>query len=237
MKNENYDIDETLKQYFRTLKDFKPLSKKEEHELISKYKYANDIGARNRVINSNLRYACKLASSFRNYGVSYSDLISEANNGLIEAIDKFDLSRDVKLISYSKWWIIQKMQLAIERKKRMPESDIPEHEEAPIVDDDTMTANESKKGTIDDAFLIDTEVEEEKNEEKEFVSEIMKCLNKRETDMVRMYFGMNGEQEKTLEEIGRKYNLTKERVRQIIESSFTKMRSMSMLVDSKYLSR
>ena len=237
MKNENYDIDETLKYYFTTLKDFKPLTKKEEHELIWRYKNFNDLNARNKVINSNLRYACKLASSFRNYGVSYSDLISEANGGLLEALDKFDLSRDVKLISYSKWWILQKMQKAIEKKKRMPESEIPEYEEAPILDDDAPTANEKKKGTIDDAFMIDTEIEEEKREEMDFVEEIMKCLSAREADMVNMYFGRFGYDEKTLEEIGKKYKLTKERVRQIIGGAFTKLRSKSMLVDSKFLSR
>ena len=71
----------------------------------------------------------------------------------------------------------------------------------------------------------------------DFVEEIMKCLSAREADMVNMYFGRFGYDEKTLEEIGKKYKLTKERVRQIIGGAFTKLRSKSMLVDSKFLSR
>ena len=107
MKCYQLDIDETVKSYFDGLKEFKPLSKKEERELLWKYKIGNDISARNKLINANLRYACKMASAYRNRGVSFSDLISEANMGLIEAIDKFDMSNDVKIISYSKWWIMQ----------------------------------------------------------------------------------------------------------------------------------
>ena len=52
-----------------------------------------------------------------------------------------------------------------------------------------------------------------------------------------MYYGRCGYRENTLEDIGKKYNLTKERVRQIMENAFRKIRAESMLVDNKYLSR
>ena len=231
------DIDETVKLYFDGLKEFKPLTKKEERELLWKYKIGNDISARNKLINANLRYACKMASAYRNRGVSFSDLISEANMGLIEAIDKFDMSNDVKIISYSKWWIMQKMQAAIEKRNRMPESEIPEERDTPILDDDEDTAVENKKMTRDDSFIIETERCEDEREDLDFIEEILRTLSERESDMVNMYFGRCGYDENTLDEIGKKYKLTKERVRQIIEGAFRKLRTKSMLVDSKFLSR
>jgi RNA polymerase primary sigma factor len=65
----------------------------------------------------------------------------------------------------------------------------------------------------------------------------MSILSDREADIINMYYGRCGYRENTLEDIGKKYNLTKERVRQIMESAFRKIRSESMLVDNKYLSR
>ena len=99
---QNLEIDAAVKQYFDSLSGFKTLTKEEEHELLREYRYHNDMNARNKLITSNLRYACKLANAYRDRGVSYSELISEANDGLLEAIDKFDIRQDVKLISYSK---------------------------------------------------------------------------------------------------------------------------------------
>lgn len=178
-----------------------------------------------------------MASAYRNRGVSFSDLISEANMGLIESIDKFDMSKDVKIISYSKWWIMQKMQSAIERRNRMPESDIPEENDTPILDDDEDIAVENKKMTRDDSFIIQEERSEDEREDLNFIEEILRTLSERESDMVNMYFGRCGYDENTLDEIGKKYKLTKERVRQIIEGAFKKLRTKSMLVDSKFLSR
>lgn len=237
MKCKNYEIDDTVKAYFNSLKEYKPLTKKEEHELLKRYRRNHDIAARNKLINSNLKYACSMASSYRNHGVSFSELISEANNGLIEAIDKFDLSKDVKLISYSKWWIMQKMQSAIERKTRMPEAEIPEERDSTPNEDDYEIVYEGVKKTKDDAFIIEDEEKDDERETLQFIEEIMAVLSEREADMINMYFGRYGYKENTLDEIGKKYILTKERVRQIIEGAFKKLRAKSMIVDSKFLSR
>ena len=107
------EIDDGMKKYFKSLKHFKTLRKDEEHKLIEAYQKRKDNSARNKLIESNLKYTCKLANKYRGYGVSFDELIAEANDGLIEAIDNFDLSQDVKLITYSKWKSIQKMEKAI----------------------------------------------------------------------------------------------------------------------------
>ena len=129
------------------------------------------------------------------------------------------------------------MQSAIERRNRMPESDIPEENDTPILDDDEDIAVENKKMTRDDSFRIQEERSEDEREDLNFIEEILRTLSERESDMVNMYFGRCGYDENTLDEIGKKYKLTKERVRQIIEGAFKKLRTKSMLVDSKFLSR
>lgn len=234
----NLEIDTAVKQYFDSLSDYGTLTKDEEHELLKEYRFHNNLNARNKLITSNLRYACKLANAYRNRGVSYSELISEANDGLLESIDKFDLKQDVKFISYSKWWIMQKMQNAINRTNRMPKSEIPTDHETQYDDDKDEPAVKRRVDCYSDEFIVDEDdsLEDERNV-RSFIEDIMSILSEREADIINMYYGRDGYRESTLEDIGEKYNLTKERVRQIMESAFKKIRSESMISDSKYLSR
>ena len=234
---QNLEIDAAVKQYFDSLSGFKTLTKEEEHELLREYRYHNDMNARNKLITSNLRYACKLANAYRDRGVSYSELISEANDGLLEAIDKFDIRQDVKLISYSKWWIMQKMQNAITKRNRMPQSEIPSDNEDQYDSDDNEPAVKTKADPFLDEFIIDDDNLEDERNVARFIESIMSILSGREADIINMYYGRGGYRENTLEDIGKKYNLTKERVRQIMETAFRKIRSESMIVDNKYLSR
>ena len=234
----NLEIDSAVKQYYDSLSTFKSLTKDEEHELLKEYRYHNNLNARNKLITSNLRYACKLANAYRNRGVSYSELISEANDGLIESIDKFDLSQDVKLISYSKWWIMQKMQNAILKTNRMPESEFPKETEDQYEDNpDACPVVKVKQDAYEERFVIDDDNLEDEKNVFSFIENIMSILSDREADIINMYYGRCGYKENTLEDIGKKYNLTKERVRQIMETAFRKIRSESMILDNKYLSR
>ena len=234
----NLEIDGAVKQYYDSLSTFKSLTKDEEHELLREYRYHNNLNARNKLITSNLRYACKLANAYRNRGVSYSELISEANDGLIESIDKFDLSQDVKLISYSKWWIMQKMQNAILKTNRMPESEFPKETEDQYEDNpDACPVVKVKQDAYEERFVIDDDNLEDEKNVFSFIENIMSILSDREADIINMYYGRCGYKENTLEDIGKKYSLTKERVRQIMETAFRKIRSESMILDNKYLSR
>ena len=173
------EIDSAVKQYFDSLAHYKTLTKEEEHELLVEYRQHNNLNARNKLITCNLRYACKLANAYRNRGVSYSELISEANDGLLEAIDKFDLKQDVKLISYSKWWIMQRMQNAIIKKNRMPASELPvDHEDQ--YDDDLEDGEQAVKVKQDaydeDKFIVDDDNLEDERNIKSFIENIMSTL-------------------------------------------------------------
>lgn len=234
------EIDDGMKKYFKSLKHFKTLRKDEEHKLIEAYQKRKDNSARNKLIESNLKYTCKLANKYRGYGVSFDELIAEANDGLIEAIENFDLSQDVKLITYSKWKSIQKMEKAINDKLKTQGDSIDD-----IKYKDFLGTNENF--IYDDNMPKDIDVDIQK-----VLNVLMEKLSGREKDMILKYFGIGENSKKVLkydadgnyevistgynlEEIGKEYGLTKERVRQIIEKSLTKLRSEAMMIDNVYL--
>jgi RNA polymerase primary sigma factor len=230
MDNKHLDIDECVENYFKNLKQFKPLKKEEERKLIEAYKLRNDISARNKLIEHNLKYACQLANTYRNKGLSFSDLISEANNGLIDAIEKYDIKQDVKLISYSKWWIIQRMQAALERENKLPRETLEIESSEESFYNDEMYDENSCLDYEDNDFDYN-----EIANNKYLIERITSQINDREKDIIYRYYGINQDQRYTLEEIGKYYNLTKERVRQIIDKAMTKMRSEALLIDNFYL--
>jgi RNA polymerase primary sigma factor len=59
------------------------------------------------------------------------------------------------------------------------------------------------------------------------VERALQTLSRREAEVVRLYFGLNREHPLTLEEIGEKFNLTRERVRQIKEKAIRRLRHAS----------
>lgn len=226
------DFDESIKQYFNNLKNFKPLKKKDERVLLEDYLQNGNINARNILIQSNLKYACTLANSYRGKGVELSELISEANNGLIESIDKYDLSKNVKVITYAKWWIIQRLNNCVVSNYKALTDDLPtdhEKQHSDINNDEHISHHTTKEC---EHFIAD-EIDNENNLElKQTISELLDCLNERERDFVEMYYGINGSYY-NLEDIGNMYNITKERTRQIIEKSLLKVRSNAMLMERK----
>jgi RNA polymerase primary sigma factor len=219
----NTEIDECVKQYFKCLSNYKSLTKEEEHKLLYKYLKKGDVLARNKLIQSNLKYACSIANSFRGRGVDLSELISEANNGLIESIDKFSLKNDVKLITYAKWWIIQRIKNYIMLKNRLPSDELPTEHEEQIYNEDGVT-EKIEKNTNEALIYENIDYDKNENYRKEYVNKILSILSQREREIVFLYYGLNGEP-MTLEDIGDEYGLTKERIRQILETSIKKIRT------------
>ena len=68
---------------------------------------------RGKLALANMRLVAHVAKRFRERGIAYSDLIQEGFCGLLEAIDRFDLSHETKLATYATWWIRQSMQRAV----------------------------------------------------------------------------------------------------------------------------
>src|SRR5262249_30719556 len=68
---------------------------------------------RGKLALANVRLVAHVAKRFRDRGVSHSDLLQEGFCGLLEAIDRFDLTHETKLATYATWWIRQSMQRAV----------------------------------------------------------------------------------------------------------------------------
>jgi RNA polymerase sigma-32 factor len=81
------------------------LSREEEHDLAMRWHRDKDRAAFDELVRCNLRFVVKLASGYKSRGVPLEDLIQEGNLGLIHAVEKYDPSRNVRLLTYALWWI------------------------------------------------------------------------------------------------------------------------------------
>lgn len=115
---ESVFADKALQNYLNEISKYKTLSREEEHEL-GKLARDGDAEAMNRLIQANLKFVVKIAARYQNRGLTLSELISEGNIGLIKAIEKFDPTKDIKLISYAIWWIKQRIMLAVSEKSSL----------------------------------------------------------------------------------------------------------------------
>lgn len=86
------------------------LAREEEHELAVRWKDDHDQEALNRITMAHMRLVIAMASKFRNFGLSMSDLIQEGHVGLLEAAARFDPEREVRFSTYAAWWIRASMQ-------------------------------------------------------------------------------------------------------------------------------
>jgi len=94
----------SLSTYLSEISRYTLLSVVEERKLARRYK-RGDLEAGHRLVTSNLRFVVKVAYEYRSYGIRISDLIQEGNIGLMKAVQKFDPSKEIRLISYAVWWI------------------------------------------------------------------------------------------------------------------------------------
>lgn len=91
--------------YLEQIKKFPVLTEEEEQKLIYDFQTKGDLISAQKLITSHLRLAAKIALTYRRYGLPMSDVISEANLGLMQAVKKFDMNKKVRLATYAIWWI------------------------------------------------------------------------------------------------------------------------------------
>ncbi|MBJ6760940.1 RNA polymerase subunit sigma-70 [Corallococcus sp. H22C18031201] len=82
-----------------------PLLTQQEEQSLSRLYRQGDLAAGHQLVTCNLRFVVKVAYEYRSYGLKMSDLIQEANIGLMKAVQKFDPDKGIRLISYAVWWI------------------------------------------------------------------------------------------------------------------------------------
>ncbi len=89
------------------------LTKEDEVKYIRNWQLHRNQKSINKIVSSHLRLVISLANKFKNYGLPINELVQEGNVGLMQAVDKFDLNRDVRFSTYASWWIKAAMQTFI----------------------------------------------------------------------------------------------------------------------------
>ena len=94
-----------VSRYLREIRQFPLLAPEEEFMLAKRWREHDDSQAAHRLVTSHLRLVAKIAMGYRGYGLPVSELISEGNIGLMQAVKRFDPDRGFRLATYAMWWI------------------------------------------------------------------------------------------------------------------------------------
>jgi RNA polymerase primary sigma factor len=246
-----------------------PLLTREEEGRYARLAETGDEMAKHKLVQANLRFVVNVAKKYQNQGLPLSDLISEGNIGLMNAIERFDVDKGYHFISYAVWWIRQAILKAICEKSRMIRLPLNRAnelvqiekvrkeiqgrygEEAEIIKI-AKTLNMDQDHVADlinisrDLISLETPVYNEKDSSilgdfvedegyqspasmveekalKEDINEILATLTEKESEIVQYRFGLNGRSPLSLKEIGDRYHLTKERIRQIEKKALKRL--------------
>jgi RNA polymerase primary sigma factor len=264
-------VSDPVRMYLKEIGRIPLLTFEEEIELAKRVE-ADDVTAKKKLINSNLRLVVSIAKKYIGRGLSLLDLIQEGNQGLIRAVEKYDWRRGFKFSTYATWWIRQSVTRAIadqartiripvhmveninrflrSQRKLMQElgreptpeevakvlgiepdkaleiikiSQNPASLEAPVGDEE-----DSRLGD----FIHDTSAPtlfDSASREllKEQVEQVLGTLSDRERRVLKERFGLDDGRPKTLEEVGRMFAVTRERIRQIEAKALRKHRHPS----------
>lgn len=97
--------DASLSRYMEEINSFPMLDAEEEYALAKRWVDDKDVSAAHRLVTSHLRLVAKIAMGYRGYGLPVSDLISEGNIGMMQAVKRFDPEKGFRLSTYAMWWI------------------------------------------------------------------------------------------------------------------------------------
>ena len=268
--------------YLQEIKKFPILSAEEEYMLAKRYKEHGDTKAAHKLVTSHLRLVAKIAMGYRGYGLPVTDLISEGNVGIMQAVKKFDPERGFRLATYAMWWIRAQIQEYVlhswslvkigttaaqkklffnlkKLKNQLSSIDSgnlsPENareiatrlnvKEAEVLDMDNRLFSGDQSlnvqvGAEGDAewqdMLVDSHDTQDnilanKNElsfRKKIFDKALEILNEREKEIITLR--KLKDKPVKLEELSKKFNISRERVRQIEEKAFEKLQKQVSII-------
>jgi len=97
--------DAGLSRYLAEIRKFPLLTPEDEYMFAKRLKEHGDSEAARRLITSHLRLVAKIAMGYRGYGLPVSEIVSEGNVGLMQAVKRFDPDKGFRLATYAMWWI------------------------------------------------------------------------------------------------------------------------------------
>ena len=237
------DVDDPVKVYLKEIGRVPLLTPEEEIELAIRIS-EDDQEAKKRLAEANLRLVVSIAKRYVGRGMQFLDLIQEGNLGLIKAVDKFDYTKGFKFSTYATWWIRQAITRAIADQARTIR--IPVHMVETINKVDKVreilrvaqepVSLETPIGEEEDSHLGDFIPDDDALAPadaasmsllKEQLADVLKTLTPREAKVLSLRFGLDDGNPKTLEEVGKVFNVTRERIRQIEAKALRKLRHPS----------
>ena len=246
-------LEEPVRMYLKEIGKVPLLSAEEEIEYAKRMEQGDE-EAKKRLAEANLRLVVSIAKRYVGRGMQFLDLIQEGNLGLIKAVEKFDYRKGYKFSTYATWWIRQAITRAIAdqaRTIRIPVHMVetinklvrvqrqllqelgrePSPEElAETMDIPVQRVREIQKISLEPVSLETPIGEEEAAAStllKEQLVEVLGTLTDREQKVLRLRFGMDDGRARTLEEVGKEFNVTRERIRQIEAKALRKLRHPS----------
>ncbi|HWD11709.1 MAG TPA: sigma-70 family RNA polymerase sigma factor [Solirubrobacteraceae bacterium] len=261
---------DSLRLYLRSIGRV-PLLSGEEEVALAKRIERGDIGAKQHMVEANLRLVVSIAKGYVGRGLTLLDLIQEGSLGLIRAVEKFDYRRGYKFSTYATWWIrqavtrsladkgrtiripvhmVERLNKLVHAERRLIQQLGREPSSAELAADLECTVREVRDimritqqpislekpvGEEDDSALADFVEDVSSASPFEIASEalrrenilrVLACLPRREREVIEMRYGIVGGRSRTLEEVGRAFNITRERVRQIENRTLKKLQTL-----------
>ena len=222
------DPDE-LTAYIDELYQLEVLGEAEEKLLATRAK-GGDAAAREELATRNLRLVVSIAKHYRNAQTPFMDLIQEGNKGLLKALDRFDASLGYRFSTYATWWIKSHVMDAIGNATRAYR--IPAHRLGEYAAPESMSF-ESNASLVESMMAAsDTAAPAESRADARMLAEsVRECLGElteRERQVLTARFGLDGREARSLEHLGQRYGITRERVRQIEARALQKLQRSPM---------
>ena len=268
-------IEGSLSSYLAQIKKFPMLSAEEEYMLAKSWRDRGDLKSAQKLITSHLRLVAKIAMGYRGYGLPVSEMVSEGNIGLMQAVKKFQPEKGFRLTTYAIWWIKASIQEYILRSwslvkmgtttaqkklffnlKKIKNQLSPnntgdlntEHVEEiskrlNVKKEEVVSMNrrmlgkekslndpiKDESGTEWQDWIVDDKVDQELklshkqefDQRKKLMDDSINILNPREKDILTAR--RLSENIPTLEDLSKKYNISRERIRQIETKAFEKL--------------
>jgi len=166
------------------------------------------------LIRCNMRLVTSIAKKHAGQAENFFELLSDGNMSLMRAVEKFDFSRGNKFSTYGSWAIMKNFARSIPDEKNRRERFVTGNEEVFDAAEDKRTDEHECLAAAEQATAR--------------VNRLLEYLEPRERDIIRMRAGLdNGGDPMTLEKIGEKLGITKERVRQLNVRAVKKLRSLA----------
>ena len=263
-----------LSLYLAQIKKFPMLDAEEEFMLAKNWRTNGNVKSAEKLVTSHLRLVAKIAMGYKGYGLPLSEMISEGNVGLMQAVKKFEPEKGFRLATYAMWWIKASIQEYILRSwslvkigtttaqkklffnlKKLKNQIAPKSEgdlkdehvkniasRLNVNEEEVISMNRrllGKEHSLNSPigedgdewqdWLVDKEMDqelkfsqqEEMKQRKDLLQDSVKILNKREKDI--LYSRRLAEEPVTLEDLSKKFNISRERIRQIENKAFEKL--------------